>query len=213
MTSDLPSWVAIVPVKSFARAKSRLGRDDLTWPFLQDAVAALKHTPSVRAIAIATSDPQVRQWATDVGCDVVSDVGHDGINAAIGHAADSVRLTYGPDQPLFAMVSDLPCLTPAAVEALLTAAMNFDTSFLADADGTGTTSWCTRSPRPVTTHFGLASREAHAASGAIDLVDTSVARQREALAPARRDVDTVDDLAQALTLGVGPATLAALART
>lgn len=196
------SWQAIVPVKSMAHAKSRLGRDDLAWPFLRDCVHALKHVALISRIVITTSDEDVHRWAVREGCLVVPDHGHDGINAAVLHAATVAPADFG----LMVMVSDLPCLTPGAVARVLDAASRYPVSFLADAQGSGTTTWCSTTKEPPVTHFGRNSRQAHASSGAVDLVRSQGDDWAAGVAAARCDVDTPDALERAIALGVGAQT-------
>lgn len=196
------SWQAIVPVKSMAHAKSRLGREDLAWPFLQDCVHALKQVDVLSRIVIATSDPDVQRWADQEGCVVVPDDGHAGINAAVLHAATLAPADFG----LMVIVSDLPCLTPEAVTRVLDAASRHPVSFLADAQGSGTTTWCSTTTAPPVTHFGRDSRQAHSASGAVDLVRLQGDGWAADVSAARCDVDTPEALERAIALGVGAAT-------
>ena len=202
-----PEWTVIIPVKPLDRAKSRLvpGRGDsaaVAFAFFQDALAAVSASESVRATVVATSDPLVAAWARDHGAAVVDDSAADGINAAAAHAARWV----GADAHVAIVVSDLPCLTPAALDAVLSLAASEDRAFVRDAAGTGTTIW-TSSTGVVASRFGPASAAAHLADGDADLVS---AGDPDGLAPARRDVDTRDDLASARALGVGPRTAALL---
>lgn len=202
-------WAVVIPVKHLASAKSRLGRDDLAWPFLRDCVAALQSCTAIELIAVATSDAEVATWATGAGLHVVSDKGCLGINDAIATAMTTLRLDR-PRLPIMALVSDLPCLTPEAVDLLADLASGHATSFLADAEGTGTTAWCSAGVTESTPRFGIESHQAHVASGALDLVAHCTQDQASTLAPARRDVDTPRDLQEAIRMGTGPATTAAL---
>lgn len=205
-------WTAILPVKGLDSAKSRLAS---TWPhpdalalaFVEDAISALSSAAGVARIVVATSDPRVTAVARGAGCAIADDAGHEGINAAVREAARGC-----PDADRFlVLVSDLPALDAAAVDAVLARASDHLTSFLPDADGTGTTMWCTTDPGMLDTAFGADSAQAHARAGAVNLVDVSGPGQAELLARARRDVDTNEDLDRARHLGVGPATSALLA--
>ena len=77
---------------------------------------------------------------------------------------------------------------------------------MADAAGTGTVLLTASPGLDLAPSFGPDSQRAHLASGAVDL--TSLLGDQ--VAGLRRDVDTVDDLAAASLLGVGPATGALL---
>lgn len=194
-------WTVVMPVKSLSTAKSRLSHPHpgtLSLAFLQDALSAVRSTQSVTEVIVVTGDPEVAAVAAGCGCRTVDDAGHPGINAAAAWGAASRTGTGG----IAVMVSDLPCLTPAACESALALAAGHATSFLPDVDGEGTTMWFAAPGQEVRTSFGIGSRRAHAAAGAIDLVEChpdAVA----GLLPARRDVDTRDDLAHARAIGVG----------
>ncbi len=203
-------WTVVLPVKSLDLAKTRLDpegrRGALALAFFRDCLAAVVASPRVGAVIVVTSDQVISTIAADSGCTVVDDGGHPGINAAAAWAAAST----GAKAPVAVMVSDLPCLTPDAMTALLDVALReaHPTAFLADADGTGTTMWLRSTGSGIDSQFGPDSAAAHRRSGAADLAATTLG---SVIAPARRDVDTDDDLARAVGLGVGAHTLAALA--
>lgn len=195
----------IIPVKALSRAKTRLvspdsGNASLAFAFFQDALAAVTASADVRSTVVATNDPVVAAWASEQGADVVDDSAADGINAAATHAAR----TLGLSGPVAVVVSDLPCLIPAALDAVLELAAAHRSSFVRDAAGSGTTMWLS-TDGAVDSRFGPESAAAHAAAGAVDLVTSSTT---PLLALARRDVDTSDDLATARALGVGRYTAA-----
>ena len=194
-------WTVVVPVKSLATAKSRLAHahpGSLSLAFLQDALEAVRATPAVAEVIVVTGDPDVAAAAAACGARAVDDADHPGINPAAAWGAANRVGTGG----VAVMVSDLPCLTPAACATALRLAGPHPRSFLADADGLGTTMWFATAGSDVRTCFGPDSRAAHAAAGAVDLV----AAHPEAvplLLPARRDVDTQADLTDARAVGVG----------
>ena len=202
-------WTVVMPVKSLSAAKSRIARGGvagtLALAFFHDTVDAAIASPRVACVIVATHDEVIGAAARAKGCLVVDDAEHPGINAAAAWAA-SHRSTAGP---VAVLVSDLPCLTPEAMTAVLDAAHAAATSFLADADGSGTTMWMSATGKPVASQFGPDSASAHRAAGAVDLAAESA--EPDVLSQARRDVDTEDDLAEAIRVGVGPSTSEALA--
>lgn len=196
----------IIPVKALTRAKTRLGSAEpanaaLALAFFQDALSAVQSTAAVRSTVVATSDPVVAAWAAERGAVMVDDSSADGINAAAAHAARMVAV----DGPVAVVVSDLPCLTAPAVDAVLSLARHHRSSFVRDAAGSGTTMWMS-TDGAIDSRFGPESAAAHLGAGATDLI---AAAEPAILALARRDVDTSDDLAAARTLGVGRYTAAA----
>lgn len=206
-------WTVVIPVKSLAEAKSRLADgvgapSALALAFLRDTLDAVAATPGVVRIVVVTSDPVAAATASEHGAVVVDDAGHPGINAAAAAGAEAAR---ADGTAVAVIVSDLPCLTPAALAAVLELADGHTRSFLADRDGSGTTMWLAGPGEPVRSRFGAQSRSAHRADGVVDLVDAHPGSDAVVL-PARTDVDTVAALEQALTVGVGPRTRAAAQR-
>jgi len=104
------------------------------------------------------------------------------------------------------LTGDLPALTTVDVEITLTAASAHERAMVADEEGTGTTTLLARAGVSLTPRFGPGSRAAHEADGhrLLDLPAT---------ASIRRDVDTVDNLAEVLRRGVGAHTSALIARS
>jgi 2-phospho-L-lactate guanylyltransferase len=179
----------------------------LALAFFQDTVDAVRSCPAVSAVIVATSDTDIALLARSHGCLVVDDENRPGINEAARWAG---RAAF-PGSCIAVVVSDLPCLTDESLTAVLRCARHHQRSFLADAQGTGTTMWLAGPGQPIESRFGRASRAAHLAAGHVDLADSNPA-DSDLFARARRDVDTAADLVAAAGLGLGPATMAALAR-
>lgn len=203
------TWTAIVPVKGFHNAKSRLAladapSDALARAFLQDTLAALRSTAAITDILVATHDSRVVDIAQSSGAVIVDDSRHPGINAAAAHAVGQRPADTGA----VVVVSDLPCLTAPAVTAVLEAAEEWPTAFLPDLEGTGTTMWLSANGAGLPSRFGIGSRAAHRTAGAVDLAD-SHPELMGIFEPARRDVDTHQALIAAATTA-GPHTRAVL---
>lgn len=208
--SAQPAWTVIMPVKTLSTAKSRMDPDGggaggiLALAFFRDTATAVLGCRLVGEVVVATADPVIARHAGELGCTVVDDSGHPGINAAASWAG-SHRTGTGP---VAVIVSDLPCLTAEALEAVLEAAAGLPASFLPDADGSGTTMWLATDGSAIAPRFGPGSAAAHAAAGARDL--TAFVGDPDPVRPARRDVDTEADLLDARRIGVGPSTTTAL---
>jgi 2-phospho-L-lactate guanylyltransferase len=99
------------------------------------------------------------------------------------------------------MCADLPALRSDDLDAALSAGLS-PRWFVGDADGTGTTLLAAAPGADLDPHFGPASARRHEDSGAVPV--------RAAVPSLRRDVDTDRDLEDAITLGVGVRTRAAL---
>ncbi|MEO9324966.1 2-phospho-L-lactate guanylyltransferase [Nocardioides sp. C4-1] len=206
VSTDRPSYVVLLPVKPPARGKSRLGtlpddrRRALAEAFALDTAAACLATPEVSAVLAVTDDAVLATDLQRAGCACIPDAG-GGLNAALRLAAAEAARRWPTHQPV-ALLADLPALRPADLAAALAALVPGGPSYVADAEGTGTTMY-TAPHDEFDPAFGSGSAHAHLASGALAV--------RGELATLRRDVDDVDDLRAALALGVGPATALAAA--
>ncbi|WP_331272801.1 2-phospho-L-lactate guanylyltransferase [Motilibacter deserti] len=202
-------WTLLVPVKPLDRAKTRLeppagaDRSELALAFALDTVEAARSCPAVARVVVVTPDERVR--AALAGLDVsVAASAPEGLNPALRAAADGLR-GDGAGGPLAAVTADLPALVPDQLDRVLQAASRVPLSFLADADGIGTTVYCARDRQRFAPAYGPGSRARHLHAGAVELGLADVAS-------VRRDVDTVADLASARALGLGPCTSALLTR-
>ncbi|MBS2965237.1 2-phospho-L-lactate guanylyltransferase [Actinocrinis puniceicyclus] len=201
-------WSVVVPVKRLPDAKSRLAgfsgenRAALALAFAGDTVAAALACPLVCAVFAVTGDTRVAGRLRALGARIVADDGPDGLNGAV----ETGRLRALADDPrcrVAALTSDLPgLLTRDLTEAL--AAAPGSRAFVPDTPGSGTTLLLSDRLGALGPRFGVNSRYAHEASGALLLAGAGRS--------LRRDVDTVEDLADAIRLGVGPYTAAALDR-
>jgi 2-phospho-L-lactate/phosphoenolpyruvate guanylyltransferase len=226
------SWTVLLPVKVLARAKSRLAvlagdrRGELALALAADTVAAVLACPEVARVVVVTSDPVAGPLLASLGAIVVpdepagkpaggptaretrdsgvlGDLGvQDALNAALRHGA-AVAARRWPGTGLAALTADLPAVSPAELAGALRAAATSPSlaAFVPDAAGVGTTLYAVPPGGEFRPLFGGASRARHAASGATE-IDVDV------LTGLRRDVDTPDDLREALALGAGQRTTA-----
>jgi len=216
------SWVAVVPVKGTPEAKSRLGdlpdRGGLADAFALDTVAALLDTPRIGQVFVVTADEAIAARLAELGAVIVPEVrldpadpgdrgGQGGqgdpLNAAIRQGTDAARAAF-PGRGIAVVTGDLPALTVADVEAALGLAVAHPLSMVADEEGTGTTALLALAGVSFSPRFGPGSRAAHEAAGHVPL-------GLPPTASIRRDVDTVDNLAEALHHGVGAHTSALVA--
>ena len=197
-------WSLVVPVKHLGRAKSRLARaaggmrEDLALAIACDTVEAALACPGVAAVFAVTEDPRAGAELTELGAVVVGGEPGTGLNPALVHGAAVARRRL-PDAGVCALSADLPSLRPDELARVLTAAARHGRSFLPDAPGVGTTLFASAPGHPFTPAFEGASRARHRDAGAHELVLADVAS-------VRRDVDTPEDLCDAVELGVGPRT-------
>jgi 2-phospho-L-lactate guanylyltransferase len=207
-------WSAIIPVKGLLEAKSRLmpaadpARPDLAIAFLSDVLAAVSSASAVHEIIVVSNDPEVHRVAEAFRTRWVAEE-QPGLNQASIQGARAAQ----PGNHIAVMTADLPCLDGPTVDLVLAEAQGYERAFVCDAPGTGTTMVLTDSTDSCRPQFGQRSRARHAAAGYVELgLSSDRGLPTHTLARARRDVDTPVDLWDAVRLGVGPATKAALAR-
>lgn len=197
-------WVAVVPVKGLATAKSRLDptsgqrRRALARAFAADTVRALRGADPVRVVVVVGGDPELA--ATLGGADVrlLDEPVPGGLNRAAAAGIDWA-CRHHPDAGVLVVQADLPALRPTDTSIVLARACAHERAVLADRDGTGTTMLTGRPGHPPRPQFGAGSLARHLADGAVALDAAGLER-------AGRDVDTAPHLAQVRQLGVGPAT-------
>ena len=195
----------IIAVKRLALAKTRLApmfpaadRSTLVLAMLVDTITAASAVPAVSSITIVTPDEVAADAARGLGARVVLDPTPAGdldpLNTALLAAEAAVRRTT----PNVAVLQgDLPALQARELAQALAAARANPRSFVGDRHGSGTVALFAFGV-PLDPRFGTNSARLHEDSGAVPLV-----REWPGL---RCDIDTPDDLAAALQLGVGTAT-------
>ena len=196
-------WWAILPLRIGPGGKSRLvseppsRRAALARAFAQDAVSAVAGCSRIAGIVVVGDAAALEAFGD--GLVTIRDSG-EGLNAALRSGAAAVPT----GAPCVAVMADLPCLAPDVLATALDLADSHSRAFVCDAEGIGTTTLMSRDPERLDPRFGERSRAAHAASGAIEITDKGLGR-------LRRDVDSEVALWDAVRIGVGPATRAALA--
>ena len=196
-------WRVLVPIKHGAPAKTRLRaatreqahHADLVRAIqldTLDAVLALRTDPLLGGVYLVSGRPATQLPA---GIEILPDAG-GGLNPALATAAAELARRF-PGDGVAAMVGDLPALRPADLLDVLRQAPTSGRSFVRDADGGGTTLLAAGPDSPLRPLFGPDSAQLHLDSGA---------RELDAAASVRCDVDSAADLHRCLRLGVGTRT-------
>lgn len=210
------STAAVLPVKSFGRAKQRLdravsqpARATLAAAMVADVLEALSRVPELDELIVVTAEPRAADAARAAGARVLHDAHEAGQSAA---AALGVAAARGSERVLL-VPGDCPALEPAEVSALLDGFPGAGVVIVPDRHGHGTNALRLAPPDVIAPAFGPGSFARHAARAA-----AAGAVVRVAHAPSLElDVDTPDDLAAlrgalAGLPGAAPRTRAALAR-
>lgn len=202
-SSGQPEVGVLIAVKRLAAAKTRLApvlsasaRESLVLAMLVDTVSAASAVAAVSSITVVTPDPGAAAAARELGARALMDPTPDGhpdpLNNALGAAEEATGLAN-----VVVLQGDLPALRSDELAGALAAARRFPRSFVSDRHGTGTSALFAFDT-PLDPRFGAESTRRHADSGAVELTG--------GWPGLRCDIDTPDDLATALRLGLGPAT-------
>ena len=183
--------VAILPVKTFGRAKQRLtggfgDRPGLAAAMVADVLDALAAVPELDELIMVTA----QAVSADTDFLIVHDPVEAGQSAAAARGIEAA-LERGAERVLL-VPGDCPALDPREVDELVAGAMSApDVVIVPDRHGTGTNALLLAPPDAIAPSFGPGSRERHE-----NAAEASGARWR--LAEPRSlvlDVDTAEDLA------------------
>jgi 2-phospho-L-lactate/phosphoenolpyruvate guanylyltransferase len=188
------SACAIVPQKSLAVAKSRLGtalptgaRATVSLALLNAVCAVLRATPGIETVVVMTPDPEVRAFAATRGVPAVPDPA-PGLNEAL---AGVFRSLSTRSRAILVVSADLPLLQPADVAAMLAEGDGRTLVLAPSKDRLGTNALLLPPAVPVRPAFGHGSLAAHRRRGRALGVRVAEVR-RPGLA---YDLDTPADLA------------------
>ncbi len=193
---------AILPVKRFAAAKSRLGasgvaetlRQRLARAMVADVLLALAETASIERTIVVTCEPSLAELAGEHDALVIDDTADDGQSAAV--ALGVRRALAERFERVLCIPGDCPALDPDELDELLAAADRrgaggAEVAIVPDRHGAGTNGLLLTPPDAIEPAFGPGSCERHRA-----LALAAGARwQIERPASLLLDVDTGDDLA------------------
>ena len=188
--------LVVLPVKSFARAKQRIGdvvpaaeRETLAEAMAADVLDALGRVRGLDGIVVVTAEPRARALASEAGAAVVLDDREAGQSAAARLGIDQA-LAQGAERALL-VPGDCPAVDPAELEELLTPTADERVVIVPDRHGSGTNALLLSPPAVMVPSFGPGSFARHAATA-------TAAGATVRVAPLRSlglDVDTPDDLA------------------
>ena len=198
--------VAIVPVGSLERAKSRLGavldaeeRRDLVLRLADRTIRAVVGTTGVSETLVITPDDEVRDLAIRAGARPIRQRSR-GLNDGLREARDEAAA--GGASAILILPIDLPRVTSEAIADLLAAGARQAPPLVvivADRHGRGTNALLLAPPDVIDVHFGGDSHDAHAAAA-----EEAGAALLEVDGPLSIDLDTPDDLLLAEASGEIP---------
>lgn len=197
--NEVAIW-CVIPVKGFARAKSRLSpllneseRLSLARDMFSHVHSVCMRHADISGVLIATDDANVATMVTEHELPVVIDVVDAPFNAVVDHAlgyAAQLGATHA-----IVLMSDLPCLVREDIDALVASAEGGKLVVSPDRSRHGTNALLLSLPAEIGTCFGRAdSFSAH-----LEAAERAGAPMQVCDRPGiALDVDTPDDYAAAL---------------
>jgi 2-phospho-L-lactate/phosphoenolpyruvate guanylyltransferase len=186
---------AILPVKRFVAAKSRLGesveddlRGRLARAMVADVLDALARTASIELTIVVTREPSLPATAREHGALLIEDTAEQSQSAAV--ALGVQRALADGFERVLCVPGDCPALDPAELDALLSGAGRRSVVIVPDRHGAGTNGLLLTPPDAIVPSFGPGSCERHRALARDAGVDCRVAHPTSLLL----DVDTGADL-------------------
>jgi 2-phospho-L-lactate guanylyltransferase len=185
---------AVLPVKSFSRAKQRLGeavggneREQLAAAMVSDVLSTLVSVPGLDEVILVTAEPMAARAGLDAGVTVVPDPEEAGQSAAASRGIDAA-LVRGAERVVL-VPGDCPALDARELGALL--ARQGAVVIVPDRHGSGTNALLLTPPTAIAPSFGAGSFARHAALARAAGAEVKVCE----LPSLSLDVDTPDDLA------------------
>jgi 2-phospho-L-lactate guanylyltransferase len=204
----MPAAWALVPVKPFAAAKTRLEglltRDEcarLAEEMARDVLRALAAAPDITGVAILSTEPRLAALAEAATARCYAEQAGEDYRTALGRVAADLA-SHGA-RHLLVVPADLPTLSAGDIQSLLAGHTGGVTVCPAARDG-GTNALLMSPPGVIPFLYGPASAQRHLAAAAA----AGVAARATQLPAFARDVDSPDDVHWLLGQRIACATLA-----
>ena len=158
------TW-ALVPVKRFSQAKSRLRdvlfdeeRAKLAQAMLRDVLDNLRATSTVDGIAVVSADPEASAIAKTFGAATIFDAAEAGVNQAVQYGLDAFR-SY--ERRVLVVPADIPFARPRDFENVITLLDQTPVVLVPALYDGGTNALAMRSPDLLQPQYGDESFRAH----------------------------------------------------
>ncbi len=193
---------AILPIKRFASAKSRLGesvtnelRDQLARAMVTDVLDALAQCSAIETTIVVSNEPSLPETARTHGTLLIKDSAEQGQSAAVSLGVQ--RALADGFERVLCIPGDCPSLDPTELYDLLGEERDSDAPsssslvIIPDRHGSGTNGLLLSPPDAITPSFGPGSCERHRTLAA----EAGVSCRVEQPSSLLLDVDTGADLA------------------
>ncbi|HEX3737198.1 MAG TPA: 2-phospho-L-lactate guanylyltransferase [Solirubrobacterales bacterium] len=193
---------AVVPVKRFAVAKSRLApgiedarRPELAAAMVADVLEAIGAARLIERTIVVSQEPAAAELAATAGAELLGDFADTSHSAAA--LAGVARAAALGARCVALLPGDCPLLDPRELDKMLTGVPDPYVAVVPDRHGTGTNALVLAPPGAIEPSFGEGSRERHVAAARAAGVPYRV----EELPSLGLDLDTPADIV-ALTMAV-----------
>jgi len=193
---------AVVPVKRFALAKSRLApgvdaarKPELVAAMVADVLEAIGRARMVERTIVVSQEPAAAALAAAAGAGLVDDF-DDASHSAAAIAGARAAAAAGA-RCVALLPGDCPLLDPRELDRMLTGVPDRYVAVIPDRHGTGTNALVLAPPDAIEPSFGAGSKERHVAAARTAGVPFGV----EELPSLGLDLDTPADIV-ALTMRV-----------
>lgn len=193
---------AVVPVKRFAVAKSRLApgvdatrKPELVAAMVADVLEAIGRARMIERTIVVSQEPTAVELASAAGAELVSDF-EDTSHSAAALAGIAVAQASGA-QCVALLPGDCPLLDPRELDRMLTGVPDPYVAVIPDRHGTGTNALVLAPADAIEPAFGEGSKERHVAAARAAAIPFGV----EELPSLGLDLDTPADIV-ALTMRV-----------
>ena len=182
------TWNAVVPVKAWRAAKSRLdlppdSRAAMARSMTLYVLDLLTTHEDIAHVVVVTVDADASREAGARGATVLTE--DLGLNDAVRHGCAWIA-EHRDDGPTVVVPADLGFLTVPALSDALAALARIGRAHVPDASGEGTTLLAAPAASAITPFYGLGSSAAHAKAGFVRVEDVDQV--------VRTDVDRLEDL-------------------
>jgi 2-phospho-L-lactate guanylyltransferase len=187
------TWVAVVPIKPWQSAKSRLEvsqglRAEVARALALDTLDVLTTHPDVSQVVVVTSDEEARLEALARGATVLDEESNGSTSALNSAVRQGCRFIADElaDGRTVIVPADLAYLSADVLAAALVGLATAGRAHIPDLAGTGTTLLAAPAASSIDPHYGVGSSAAHGEAGfrRLDDVDPRI----------RADVDQMNDL-------------------
>ena len=184
----------MIPIKAFARAKSRLAgtltardRARLARGLASQAIAAARSARGIDSVFALVSDPRTAAWATQRGATPLADGPRTSFSQLISRTIDALA-ARGAGIVVY-LAGDLADIDGADIEQLLAIHAGGLTLAAASRDG-GTNAFVCDAPRKISFAFGPGSAARHLSRAR----RAGLRATRVSLPAFSHDIDTAEDL-------------------